>query len=144
MKECENDMGKFSVDVELSSYADVVDVQRGRLDADKVRRVTIPGVVDSGAARLVLPQDIAEKLGIVSTEKVKVRYAIGRTATRPVVEGVYLTLLGRHSAFTATLEPKRDTALIGGIVLEELDLLVDCLNRRLYPRDPKYIVAEIE
>ena len=35
-------------------------------------------------------------------------------------------------------------ALIGAIVLEDLDLLVDCTNQRLVPRDPKYVVSEIE
>ena len=35
-------------------------------------------------------------------------------------------------------------ALIGAIVLEALDLLVDCRKQRLYPRDPDYVVSEIE
>jgi hypothetical protein len=37
--------------------------------------------------------------------------------------------------FTAIVEPKRATALIGAIVLEDLDPLVDCTNQRLVPRD---------
>jgi hypothetical protein len=67
-----------------------------------------------------------------------------RTVQRPQVEGVFLELLGRSGVFKATLEPKRDTALIGAIVLEDLDYLVDCSNQRIYPRDPKFVVAEIE
>ncbi|MCI0740790.1 MAG: hypothetical protein L0Y72_17200 [Gemmataceae bacterium] len=55
-----------------------------------------------------------------------------------------LKLLGRHSVFNATLEPKRETALIGAIVLEDLDLLVDSTKQRLYPRDPDFVVSEIE
>jgi hypothetical protein len=34
--------------------------------------------------------------------------------------------------------------LIGAIVLEALDLLVDCRTQTLRPRDPKEIIAEIE
>ena len=42
------------------------------------------------------------------------------------------------------LEPDRTTALVGAIVLEDLDLLVDCSKQRIYPRDAEGIVAEIE
>jgi hypothetical protein len=42
------------------------------------------------------------------------------------------------------IEPKRDSALIGAIVLEELDLLIDNTRQRLVPRDPRFIVSEIE
>jgi hypothetical protein len=37
-----------------------------------------------------------------------------------------------------------ETALIGAIVLEDLDLLVDCTKQKLYPRDPDFVVSEIE
>jgi len=50
----------------------------------------------------------------------------------------------RHGTFTAIVEPKRETALIGAIVLEDLDLLVDCQKQRVVPRDPRGAVYEIE
>jgi predicted aspartyl protease len=137
-------MGRFKVEVDLANYEDVTDARRGRLDPDKVRRVKILGVVDSGASRLVLPQDAVKKLGLPSTGEVKVTYANRSTAKRPRVEGVYLELLGRHGVFTASVEPKRDTALIGAIVLEDLDFLVDCSKQRIYPRDPDFVVSEAE
>src|SRR5688500_14528863 len=107
-----NGMGRFSVDVTLSNYGDMVEAERGHLAPAKIRRVTIKGVVDSGAARLVLPEATANQLGLSANSKVKVRYADGRTAKRPQVEGVHLELLSRHGVFNATVEPKRDTALI--------------------------------
>jgi hypothetical protein len=61
-----------------------------------------------------------------------------------VIEEVRLELLGRHSTSSATVEPDRTTALIGAIVLEDLDFLVDCAKQRLVPRDPDRIVTEIE
>jgi hypothetical protein len=42
------------------------------------------------------------------------------------------------------VEPRRTTALIGAIVLEELDFIVDCARQTLRPRDPDGIVSEIE
>lgn len=35
-------------------------------------------------------------------------------------------------------------AMIGAIVLEALDLLVDCKNQRVVPRDPRSPIYEIE
>ncbi|MBI1917035.1 MAG: aspartyl protease family protein [Planctomycetes bacterium] len=137
-------MSRFSVDFEVANNDDMAAVRRGDLEPSKVRRLTIAGIVDSGAARLVLPKRVVEQLGLPVTEYVKVKYADGRTAKRPVVQGVHVELQGRRSIFKATVEPKRDTALIGAIVLEDLDFLVDCEKQQLVPRDPKFIVSEIE
>lgn len=137
-------MGRFAVEIEVANNDDVVEALRGHLDPAKVRKQKIKGVVDSGAARLVLPASVVKQLGLRVTGKIKVRYADRRASRRSQVEGVYLELLGRHSVFNATVEPKRDTALIGAIVREDLDLLVDCTHQRLYPRDPRFVVSEIE
>jgi predicted aspartyl protease len=104
----------------------------------------IRGVVDSGATRLVLPQAVAKKLGLPTSGKIKVRYADRRTETRSTVEGVYVEILGRHGTFTAVVEPKRRSALVGAIVLEDLDFMVDCTHQRLVPRDPRFVISEIE
>ena len=139
-----NEMSRFSVNFEVANYYDLAAVRRGDLDSSKVRRLTIPGLVDTGASRLVLPKGVVEQLGLPASEVVKVKYADGRTAKRPVVQGVHVELQGRSSVFKAVVEPKRDTALIGAIVLEDLDFLVDCEKQRLVPRDPKFIISEIE
>ena len=137
-------VGRFAIPLEVANYADLEAARLGLLEPKKVRRLNITGAVDSGAARLVLPQKVVKQLGLPYTSKVKVRYADGRTATRNAVKGVNLQLLGRDGVFTALVEPKRQTALIGAIVLEDLDLLVDCTHQRLVPRDPRFVISEIE
>lgn len=111
---------------------------------EQVRRQTIRATVDSGATKLVLPEALVNELGLPRGDKIKVRYADGRSAVRQGAEGAYVELLGRHGTFSAVVEPKRDTALLGAIVLENLDLLIDCPNERVVPRDPKVVVHEIE
>jgi predicted aspartyl protease len=137
-------VGRFTIEVELSNNDDVSAARRGDLAADKVRRVKVLGWVDSGASHLVLPTAVAKKLGLPVTGKVKVTYAHKKSSQRDLAEGVHLELLGRHSVFRACLEPKRDTALIGAIVLEDLDLLVDPGKGRVYPRDPEMEVSFAE
>ena len=137
-------MGRFSVEFEVTNHADTVLAQAGHLAPEKIRRATIQGLVDCGASRLVLPQSVAKTLGLKSTGTVMVKYADGRTAIRPTVQGVKVDLLGRSSIYTASIEPRRRTALIGAIVLEDLDFLIDPLHGRLVPRDPKTIISEEE
>jgi hypothetical protein len=57
---------------------------------------------------------------------------------------VHLTFGGRDGIFNAIVEPARESALIGAIVMEDLDLLIDCCTQQLVPRDPAQIISEIE
>ena len=139
-----NGVGRFSVEFEVANNDDLALVRRGLLPAGQVRRQTISGVVDPGAAMLVLPQAVVKQLGLPLGDKIKVRYADGRRAQRREAKGVYVELLGRNTTFDALVEPKRDTALIGAIVLEALDLLVDSRRARLVPRHPDGPIYEIE
>lgn len=143
-KRKEETMGRFSVDLVLANSEDLMLARRGMLPQDEVRRVTIRGVVDTGATRLVIPATIAKRLGLPKAGKINARYADGRQEVRDLVDGVHLELMGRSSVFKAAVEPKRESALIGAIVLEDLDFLVDPTLQRLFPRDPKMIVSEIE
>ncbi|MBI3466072.1 MAG: aspartyl protease family protein [Planctomycetes bacterium] len=139
-----NGVGRVSIEFEVANYGDVAKARDGELPLDKVRRQTITGLVDSGATKLVLPQAVVKQLGLPLMDSITVRYADGRSAQRRTAEGVFLELLGRHGTFTAVVEPKRKTALIGAIVLEDLDLLVDCQLQRVIPRDPRGAIHEIE
>jgi len=109
-----------------------------------VRRVVLSGVVQSGTARLVLPRRAVDELDLQDDGETTVRYADQRRERRRLVSNVWLELLGRHGVFSAVVEPDRDDALIGAIVLEELDLLVDCAAQSLRPREPDSILTEIE
>jgi predicted aspartyl protease len=139
-----NNVGRFSVDFEIANYGDILRAKDGTLAPDKVRRRTISGVVDPGATKLVLPATVVKELGLPPGDKMVVRYADGRRAQRSQAEAAYVEILGRHDTFSAVVEPKRTTALVGAIVLEALDLLVDNGRQRLIPRDPKTIIYEIE
>jgi clan AA aspartic protease len=140
----DNGMGKVTVDVELTNYRDKVLAEAGSLAPEKVRRVRASALVDTGASYLVLPKKVAAQLGVTVLGKAKVRYADMRRATRQVVRDVGVDLLGRQGTYKAIVEPTRDKVLVGAIVLEDLDLLVDCRTQTLKRRDPKDIITEIE
>jgi hypothetical protein len=54
-----------------------------------------------------------------------------------------LEIQGRSSVFTAVVEPGRTDALIGAIVLEELDFVPHFTRQVLLPRDRQGLIAEI-
>jgi predicted aspartyl protease len=139
-----NGAGRFSVDFEVANSEDLVRAKDGTMPRNKVRRQTISGVVDCGAAMLVLPETVVKELGVPLGDMVKVRYTDGRRAKRREAKGVFLKLLGRDITLPAVVEPKRKNALIGAIVLEALDLLIDPKKERLIPRDPSGPIYEIE
>jgi predicted aspartyl protease len=137
-------MSRFSVEIELTNNADMVEAERGHLDPAKVRRMKIQGLVDPGATRMVLPAAVVKELGLpIKDQKIQVRYTDGRRALRKEVAGVHVAMQGRAGLFQAVVEPKRETALIGAIVLEDLDFLVGCGKQCLVPRDPHFVVNEI-
>ncbi len=140
----QNEMGRFSVQFAVANYADVVQLPPSGRVLENFKHLVISGVVDSGAARLILPQSVVDQLRLPSDGETTVRYADHRTAKRAKVSDVWLELNGRHGVFSAVVEPARSDALVGAIVLEELDLMVDCVAHALYPRDPNMVVTEIE
>jgi len=139
-----NGVGRFSVEFEVANFGDIMRSLDGTLRSENGRRQVIPGVVDPGAAQLVLPQSLVKQLGLPLGGKIQVRSADGRRAQRRMAIGAHVELLGRQDTFSAIVEPKGETALVGAIVLEALDLLVDCRHQRLVPRDLRGPIYEIE
>jgi hypothetical protein len=138
----EKELGRITVEVELANNDDLAAARRGDLAGDKVRRLKMRGVVAPNSTRLMLPTQVAKKLGLRVTGQTKVCYGNGRKNLRDVVD-VYLELRGRHGLYRARLEPRKGMVTIGKIVLNDLDFLVDHTKGRLSPRDAKFVVVEI-
>jgi predicted aspartyl protease len=137
-------VGRFSVELEVANHEDVVKAESGFLPPEQVRRTRISGIVDTGATRLVLPASVVTALGFPETGQVTVKSADGRREPKKVVGDVQVEIQGRSSVFTAVAEAGRADALIGAIVLEELDFVPDCNRQALLPRDPLGLFAEID
>jgi predicted aspartyl protease len=138
------EMGRFSIEFDIANHEDIVGVRLGVVAAADVRRLRLHGVVDTGSTRLVLPASVVQSLGLPDAGETTVKFADGRRAHRRVVGDVQLQIGDRSSVFTAVVEPGRSDALIGAIVLEELDFLADCVTQQLVPRDPHGTITEVE
>jgi clan AA aspartic protease len=103
-----------------------------------VRRVEVEALVDTGATTLVLPADIAAKLGLTFRDRKTARMADGSLSDVARVTGLYIEILGRDMTGDALVVPAGVTPLIGQVQLEMLDLVVDPRSQeaRPNPRSP--------
>ena len=82
---------------------------------------------------VVLPQNIVDRLGLRKIGEIKVRYANNKVEMKPVYRAVIIEILGREGTFDVIGEEEGSQPLIGQVVLEVLDLVVDPRTRRLIP-----------
>jgi predicted aspartyl protease len=106
-------MGKVWQKTIFRNSDDLALTRRGHLTADQVRSVEADGVVDTGAAMVVLNQEIVDKLGLQKVAEMTVRYADHRTAKRDVVGHLEIEIQGRRSTYRAVVEPGRKTRSSG-------------------------------
>jgi len=101
--------------------------------------------VDCGATMLVIPGWLQENLDFPTIRKQQVKYANEKRETKDVVYGVEVEICGRKTVTTAVVEPQKEYGLLGAIVMEELDLIVEPRELKIYPnpRSPDIPVAEI-
>jgi len=128
-------MGDVVVEIILENYIDRILSQRGYLEPQKIRTEKIRALADSGCTILALPQDLVERLGLeIRSEKVIVTYADERKEER-LVAGILTVRIGERSMETdCVVNPPASDPLLGQIILERLDLLVDCKEGKLVPR----------
>lgn len=127
-------MGEIQVEIELKNAVDQYLFLEKKLSEPEIRSYKTKGIVDTGAVMLVLPQDITEELGLQISRQVVVRYADDRKEERSVAGPVIIKIGKRFMTTDCIVGPPTSEALIGQIVLEELDLIADSQNRVLTPR----------
>lgn len=77
-----------------------------------------------------MPTHVVQQLGLAIVEN-QVEYADGRQDVVGVTEAIEISINGRRTLDEALV--LGDEVIIGQTVLEKLDLLVDCRNRRVVP-----------
>jgi len=112
-------------------------------DSTKTREVE--AAIDTGATMLVLPRNVIEELGLRKIGERRVRYANDQIQIKSVYRGVILELKWRDGIFDVLGEVESSELLVGQIVLEALDLIVDPITKTVIsnPRSPDMPMTEI-
>ncbi len=121
-------MGEVKV---LATFTNIFDVY---LQKEEVREVHLNCLIDSGAVLSYLPQEVVELLGLPVTGSVIVTYADERKEELKKVGPVKIKIGNRDGNFDCLMGPPNCEPLIGQIVLEELDLLIDLKEQQLVVR----------
>ena len=129
-------MGEVRVSVRLTNATDEALARRGLLAPDRVRTYDTTALVDTGTTHTVVPQRVAELLGLAALDEILVQFADGRPERVAMTEALLVEIQGRRAYDGALVTG--DDVLIGQTVLEAMDWCVDCNGQRLIqnPRHP--------
>ena len=124
-------MGRVVTEAIIENLHDLVAVEMGILEDDRVRRVSVADAwVDTGATMLSLPKRLIEQLGLTQKSVRRVTTSQGTSETG-LYSTVRLTVQGRECPVDGLAVPDGVPVLIGQIPLECMDFVVDPQNRRL-------------
>jgi len=127
-------VGEVTVNATFRNIVDVGAILRGYITDAEIPVSTRDCLVDTGAVMVLLPEDEADKLNLMRGEKVIVTYADERKEELPTGLGLEVTIGNRTVVTDCVIGPPLCEPLIGQLVLEEMDLLVDCARKSLTPR----------
>jgi len=124
-------MGRVLTEATIENLRDLWAADQGLIPPDQVRRVTVTdALADTGATMLSLPTRLIRQLGLTKTGRRRVNSSLGM-GEADVYDAVRLTIQGRDCPLDVMEVPDSVPVLIGQIVLERLDFVVDPQGRRL-------------
>jgi predicted aspartyl protease len=126
-------MGKVVTKAWLRNNQDLTRLADGRIAVEQVRQQEQELIVDTGARAVGLPLPIIEQLGLPATRKVTVTLSDGSRQERQLYGELRVQVGDRDDVFSCVAKPEGAPLLLGQIVLEALDLVVDCGQQRLIP-----------
>ena len=124
-------MGRVLTEATIENLEDLWAVKRGLLPPEQVRRITVAdALVDTGATLLSVPTRLIQQLGLSKTSSKRVISSLG-VPEAAVYDAVRLTIQGRTCTMDVLEVPDTVPVLIGQLLLEHLDLVVDLRRRSL-------------
>jgi clan AA aspartic protease len=136
-------MGLVYAEIELISVDDLVLHRRGFLAEEKIKRMNVEALVDTGAYMLVINEHIREQLDLPLIEEQVFRLADDSEKRGEVVGPVEVRFENRSTTVRAVVLAGTAEVLLGSIPLEDLDVVVDPRQQRLVvnPESP-YIATK--
>jgi clan AA aspartic protease len=131
-------MGNVYAEIEIINGEDLTLARKNVIGEDDIRRMFINTLVDTGAINLCINEDIQEILGFPIVEQRKFRTATGQVEELPVVGNVEVRFQNRSTECRAIVLPGSEQPLLGAIVLEDLDVIIDARRQEMFvnPESP--------
>ncbi|MCP3957634.1 MAG: hypothetical protein GY719_07245 [bacterium] len=137
-------MGEVKIDIELENFVDRAMADQSNGTGVEVRSFKTRALVDTGAVVGMVPQDVVEYLGVPVKETVVVSLADERKCEMSVAEGITIKIGDRSTTVPWLVGPPNSEPLVGQVVLEVLDLVVDCPGQRVLPNPSSPIYPSLK
>lgn len=127
-------MGKVIVSgVILRNHRDEILVDEGAQPEKEIRSLTLDMIADSGSLTVGLPKSLIEKLGLPFLKHAAATLADGSQRKVEVYEDLTVMVDDRVARTQCIAKPENAPMLLGQLVLEQIDYVVDCRNQRIIP-----------
>jgi clan AA aspartic protease len=124
-------MGHVYAEIILKNAGDVTNVKRGYIKEPEIRQATVTAMVDTGAATLIINEDICRQLGLSVESTYEAELADGSVQTYGYTEVVQIHWKDRKTSCEAVVIPNASDVLLGAIPLEAMDLIINPLKQEL-------------
>ena len=128
-----NEMGLVYAEIELFNAGEMYEFRKGRISEDKIKRVKVVSLVDTGSYMLTINDKIRHQLDLPLIEKQFSVLADDTEIEVEVVGPVEVRFENRRTSVDAIVIPNASEVLLGAIPMEDMDVLVD-------PRQQKLVV----
>lgn len=142
----EKRMGHTYADIELISVDDLVLHRRGYLPEEKIKRMRVSVLVDSGAYMLVVNDHIRQQLDLPVLGETTARLADDTEFKAEIVGPVEIRFENRRTTVDALLLRGNAEPLLGVIPMEDMDVVLDPKRQRLLvnPENPNIALTYVK
>ena len=125
------EMGRVLTEATIYNLGDLIEVERGKLAANDVRKVVVSeALVDTGATTLSMPRSLLDQIGLTKRYEKRALTAAGERRMS-VYGAARVVIMGRDCITDVVEVPEGNPVLIGQIPLEMMDWVVDLQKRKL-------------
>jgi clan AA aspartic protease len=131
-------MGHSYADIELISVDDLVLHRHGFLPEDRIKRMRVTALVDSGAYMLVVNEHIKQQLDLPVLGETTALLADESEVRAEIIGPVEIRFENRSTTVRALMLPGSVEPLLGVIPMEDMDVVIDPKRQRLIvnPENP--------
>ena len=124
-------MGIVRAEITLVNPLDEGFAEHGYINEREIRTATVEAIVDTGAASLVITEELRQKLGLAVQGERIARIANGQRVLCKITGAVEVRWRNRRWTVHALVLPGVEEVLLGAIPLEGLDLMVNPVIQEL-------------
>jgi predicted aspartyl protease len=127
-------MGSIYTDISLENSVDAAKAAEGLIKKTDIRRARVKALVDTGAGTLVIGEKLCRQLGLIKWFESRPVLAGGQHINGYYTRPLDIYWKDRSTSCNPLVVENQDIPLLGALVLEGLDLILDPLNETVVGR----------